>query len=189
MPFDLDNLATLNHPNGQKADRLDRWGKIYIMKLTLLLIALFVPAAFAQKPTDCDLTDARTFYVMHMAGTPQGEQRKIDKALRQSSALKQANRPERADLLIDFTEPGWLNVWRGSPVERTFVGQWPLVGSSATATLSGSIRTTTVHTRRVTTSNTIISPPRAVTVVTSPEAHTASEFLFNLRVRRKICSH
>ena len=159
------------------------------MKLAVLLIALFAPAAFAQTQGNCDLTDARTFYVMHMNGTPDGEQRKIDKALRRSSDLKQADRVERADILIDFTEPGWLNVWRGSPVARTFVGQWPLVGSSATATLSGSIRTTTVHTKRVTTSNTIISQPRSVTVFTSPEIHTASEYLFNLRVKREICSH
>lgn len=135
---------------------------------------------------NCNLTDARTFYVMHLARA--AERKKIDKALRQSSDLKQVDQPERADIIIDFTEPDWLNVWRGSKVERTPVGRWPLLESSATMTLPGSIRTTTVRAGHVTTSNTTIALPRSVTVHVPPAINTASEFLFRLRVRRKECS-
>lgn len=159
------------------------------MKLALLLIALLAPAAFAQRPIDCDLTDAKTFYVMHARDASDSEEQKIDKALRRSGGLKQVDQLGQGDIVIDFTEPNWLNVWRGSQVERSRVGRWSLVEGSASMTLSGSIHTTTIHSRNISTSTTTVTLPRRVSINVSPEINTGSQFLFLLKVRRQQCSH
>jgi hypothetical protein len=156
------------------------------MKLAFLVFVFAVTAA-GQASQNCDLTDARTFFVTHRDSTSSPERKKIDKALRQSGGLKQADRPDRADIEIDLTQPDWLTVWHRTAGERMIVDRIPLAEGYATATLPGSIRTTTVHTRSVTTSNTTINPPRAVAVRVSPEIDTAGEYLFQLKARRQMC--
>lgn len=157
------------------------------MKLTLIFLVFTMTAAGQSISNKCDLTDAKSFFVVHNPATPVGERKKIDKALRESADLRQAAKMERSDLLIDFSGPDLLAVWRNTSEGRFLVDRWTLSGSSATATLPGSIHSTTVYTRNVATSHTTIIPPRQTTVTISPEINTASEFLFNLRIRRKAC--
>lgn len=157
------------------------------MKYFPLLFLLTITAAGQSMTHNCDLTDAKSFFVMHSSATPAAEQKKIDKALRQAADLKQVDRLDRTDLLIDFTEPDWLSIWRRGVEGKVLVDRWPLMGSSVMFTQPGSVHSTTVYTRNVATSHTIINPPHRATVTISPEIHTASEFLFNLRMRRKTC--
>lgn len=159
------------------------------MKLTLLIIALIVtvPAIGQITGRDCDLADAKTFYVTHSATTPLSERKKIDKALRRPGGMKQVDRVDRADIEIDFTEPDWLNVWRPLNGTRSLFGRWSLVEGSASMTLPGSIQTTTTRAGRTAMSRTTVAPPRRVTVHVSPKINSAGEFMFQLKVRRQQC--
>lgn len=164
---------------------------------TLILIALFTVASFAQEARIREaaepychlyqLRDAKTYFVIHNLATPAPHREKIEKAMDRASDIKRAETREKADFVIDFTGKDQMSVWRNGPDgTRIEVGSWPLADSSVSMTTRGSARTTVMSAGQIATARTVVTPPRQYTIDTPGDVGEGSQFLFELRATRKL---